>query len=120
MASVTVSDVESLENKGWQSLDASKKSDLLADAEQEYKDLYSGRLARNSVNRTTEDLLVKYLAAHKFELAEGGEAQSESQTGGNTSYNVANPETYLELTRYGQTVLDYLNQRQQVSIVRSF
>jgi hypothetical protein len=120
MVNVTVSDVEALESKGWQSLDATKKQALLDDAERERGTIYSGRVARTPTLQGDEDIFVKNLAAHKWELAEGGEQQSTSQTGGNTSYSVANPETYLELTRFGRTCLDHLDDRQSIGIVRSW
>jgi hypothetical protein len=117
---VTVDDVESLANNGWQSLTDGKKQNLLDDAERERATIFSGRVSRTPTLQGDEDIFIKNLAAHKYELAEGGEEQSTSQTGGNTSYNVANPEGYLTLTRYGQTCLTHLDDRQSIGIVRSW
>ncbi|AFH21550.1 hypothetical protein OSG_eHP4_00040 [environmental Halophage eHP-4] len=119
---VTVSDVEALESKGWQSLDSTTKQDLLDDAKAERDTLYSGRVARTPILDGDEEVFIKNLTAHKWELAEGGEAQSESQTGGNTSYNLANaePREYLTETRFGRTCLEHLDQRQGIGIVRSY
>lgn len=113
-------DVEALEAKGWQSLTDLKKDSLLDDAKSERDTIYTARYARTPTLKGDEDIFIKNLAAHKWELAEGGEAQSGSQTGGNTSYNVGNPETYLELTRFGRTCLEHLDDRQSIGIARSY
>ena len=117
---VTVSDVESLEAKGWQSLDGTKKQDLLEDARAERDTIYSGQVSRTPILDGDEDVFIKNLAAHKFELAEQGQAQSTSQTGGSTSYQSGTVEEYLDLTRFGRTCKRHLRQEQQISIVRSW
>ena len=120
MVNVTISDVESLESKGWQSLSDEKKQALLDDAISERETLYTERIARTPTLKGDEDIFVKNLTAHKLELAEGGQQQSQSQTGGNTSYATGNPEDYLTLTRFGRTCLEHLDDRQSVGVVRTW
>lgn len=117
---VTTDDVEDLDSTGWQSLSSSKKSALLADAETERDTMYSGRNSRYKTVVGDEDVFIKNLAAHKWELAEGGEAQSESQTGGSTSYQQGQSEDYLSLTRFGMTASRHLADEQSTSIVRTY
>jgi hypothetical protein len=120
---VTVSDVESLDSKGWSQLDSSKKTDLLNDAEQEADTIYSGDVSTLPTIEGDTDVFVKNLAAHKFELAEGGEASSESATGGSVQYNIGNPnETYMYLsqTRFGRTCIAHFGGRDSISIVRTY
>lgn len=117
---VDVSDVEALDSTGWQSLDAVTKQELLEAAKQERDTMYSGRNARLPTLDGDEDIFIANLAAHKFELAEGGEAQSESQTGGSTSYQQSQSEDYLSLTRFGQTAKRHLRDEQSISIVRTY
>jgi hypothetical protein len=120
---VTVSDVESLDSKGWSQLDSSKKTDLLNDAEREADTIYSGDVSTLPTIEGDTDVFVKNLAAHKFELAEGGEASSESATGGSVQYNIGNPnETYMYLsqTRFGRTCIAHFGGRNSISIVRTY
>jgi hypothetical protein len=117
---VTVADVEDLAAKGWRSLDDTKKQALLDDAQTERQELYSGRNSRLPTLQGDEDIFVKNLAAHKFELAEGGEPQSENQTAGSTSYNTSQAEDYLTLTRFGETALRHLRDEQSTGIVRTY
>ena len=120
---VTVSEVESLDSKGWSQLDSSKKTDLLNDAEREADTIYSGDVSTLPTIEGDTDVFVKNLAAHKFELAEGGEASSESATGGSVQYNIGNPnETYMYLsqTRFGRTCIAHFGGRDSISIVRTW
>lgn len=120
MVNVTISDVEMLSSKGWTSLTDDRKEALLDDAIQERETMYSGRTSRFATLQGDEDIFVKNLAAHKWELAEGGEPQSESQTGGSTSYQTSQSDDYLSLTRYGETAKRHLQDEQSVGIVRSW
>jgi len=117
---ITVSDVEALESKGWQSLDATTKQDLLDDAKAERDTLYSGRVARTPILDGDEDVFIKNLAAHKWELAEGGEASSEGGQGGSTSYVTGQADEYLTLTRFGKTALRHIRYDESIAIVRNY
>ena len=88
-------------------LTSTQASDLIDSAVSMLNNLFS-----DSVMLTTEvrdpDQAVKYLAAHKWALALG-EVQSESQAGGNVTYNVPpGAPRSLKRTTYGQEFLEYL------------
>jgi len=58
-----------------------------------------------------------------FELAEGGEAQSEGSTGGNITYNTVTGDIVSSFseTRYGRTLRsEYLRDEQSVAFVRTY
>lgn len=120
---VSVADVESLDAKGWSQLDSAKKTDLLADAEQEAGTIYGGDVSTMPTIEGDREVFIKNLAAHKFELAEGGEATSESSAGGNVNYNLGNPNetySYLSQTRFGRTCIGHLGGRNSISVVRTW
>jgi hypothetical protein len=117
---VTIEDVEALDSKSWQSLTDEKKQQLLEDARRESRTLYTGQVARMPTLEGDKDIFVKNLAAHKWELAEGGESQSESQTGGSTSYQQSQADDYLTLTRFGETAKRHVRDEQSISIVRTY
>jgi hypothetical protein len=119
---VTVSDVEKLDSLGWEQLNSDKKDELLTIAES----LVDGQLSERQSNFSTlqgnRDEAVQWLAAHFYELAEGGEAQSESSQGGNVNYNTVTGEwqNSLSETRYGRLLSDmYLRDRQGLGLVRT-
>jgi hypothetical protein len=120
---VTISDVEKLDAKGWEHLPDAKKTALLEDAETLSETVYGDDVATLPTIESNVDTFKKYLAAHLWELAEGGEAGSESNTGGNVSYSLGNPtETYQSLsqTRYGRTCTAMLGGRDGIGIVRTY
>jgi len=83
---VTVADVERLDANGWKSLSSDRKQALLDDAQREYDTIYDSRNSRFPTLEGDKDVFIKNLTAHKWELAEGGEASSEGGQGGSTSY----------------------------------
>jgi hypothetical protein len=117
---VSVSDVEALDATSWQSLDQDKKQALLDDAKRELETMYRGDTARFPTLQGDEQVFIKNLAAHKWELAEGGEVNSANQTGGSTSYQTGNAEDYLTLTRFGTTCKRHIDSELSVGIVRSY
>lgn len=120
---VSRADVESLDSKSWTNLDNTKKDDLLSDAEAEVNTLYSDQVSTLPTIEGDTDVFTKNLAAHKWELAEGGEATSESNTGGNVSYNLGNPNEvymYLSQTRFGKTCIGHLGGRSGIGLVRTY
>jgi hypothetical protein len=121
---VTVSDVEELSSMGWETnLDATQKQAMLGDAQREADTIYSGDVSTLPTIEGDTDVFVKNLAAHKWELASGGEASSESATGGSVQYNIGNPnETYMYLsqTRFGRTCIAHFGGRDSISIVRTW
>jgi hypothetical protein len=119
---VSISDVEALDSTGWSALDSTNKQALLDMAERQADRLYSGKLSTVSEVEGDRDDLIKLIAAHKFELAEGGEAQSENGGGGSVTYNTVTGETNSSLTqtRYGREALELMRQRQSIGIIRSY
>lgn len=115
----TVAEVESLSSTGWSSLEQSKKQDLLDIAERQANDIHAGRVGTNTIIDGDKDDFVKFLAAHLFELAEGGEAQSESSTGGSVNYNTVTGEVLkgLSSTRYGLQAREYIRDNAGVGFV---
>jgi len=117
---VTVEDVELLDAKGFTGISDNRKEALLEDAKSEANGMYSGRNSRFPTLVGDRDIFVKNLAAHKIVLAQGGEAQSESSSGGSTSYQQGQSEDYLSLTRYGETAKRHLRDEQSIAIVRNY
>lgn len=118
---VAIEDVEKLDSKSWSQLPDSHKTEMLNIAENRADTMYGGDASTLSIIEGNRDDFVKYLTAHLWELAEGGEAQSESSTGGSVNYNTVTGETMNSLTqtRYGREALEYLD-RGGVGIVRSW
>jgi hypothetical protein len=120
---VTIDDVEKLDSKSWSQLPDDHKQALLQDAQSEADTIFSGQVSTLPSIEGDRDVFVKNLTAHKYELAEGGEATSENSAGGSVNYNLGNPNdtyTYLSQTRYGRTCIGQLSGRAGVSIVRSW
>ena len=119
---VTVTDVENYGAKGWQQLDPDVKTELLDHAEKLIQNQFNDRVATLPTLIGDQDNATKLLTAHLWELAEGGEAQSESGEGGNVTYNTVTGETINSLTetRYGRMFSDlYLRDRMGIGVVRS-
>jgi len=119
---VTVSDVESVSSTGWNNLTDIMKSDLLDDAKAIRDGSYSGRVSTTPILEGDQDVFTKYLAAHLWTLAEGGEAQSESAGGGNVTYNTVTGEWLDSLTetRFGRVALTQIDTNQSTGVVTSF
>jgi hypothetical protein len=117
---VTVADVERLDANGWKSLSSDRKQALLDDAQREYDTIYDSRNSRFPTLEGDKDVFIKNLTAHKWELAEGGEASSEGGQGGSTSYVTGSADEYLTLTRFGKTALRHIRNDESVAIVRNY
>lgn len=115
-----IATVEDLSSTGWTQTSRDRKASAVRDAIGERDTIYSGRMARRPTLDGDAEVFTKNLAAHKLELAEGGEAQSESGEGGSTSFASGTVEDYLSLTRYGKTALRHVREDQSTSIVRSY
>lgn len=112
--------VEDGSSTGWTQLADDKKDELIREALGERDTLYSGRMSRLPTLDGDAEVFSLNLARHKWELAEGGEAQSESGEGGSVNYRGGNIEEYLELTRYGETALRHVWQDNSIAAVRSW
>jgi hypothetical protein len=120
MADPTISDVDSLSSTAWTQLSDTKKQDLLDDAIRETETLYAQQQTNFPTLNGDREIFIKNLAAHKWTLAEGGEAQSESQTGTSVNYNTVTGEAHnsLQQTRYGREALQHVRDRQGLGIQR--
>jgi len=120
MSDITVQDVQNLDAKGFTGITDARIESFIEDAERETDSMYSGRNSQFPTLVGDRDIFVKNLAAHKVVLAQGGEAQSESSSGGSTSYQQGQSEDYLTLTRYGETAKRHLRDEQSIAIVRNY
>jgi len=117
---IEIKHVERGSSQEWESLTTKQKQQMLLEAKQSATTIYGGRLSR--VSRIRDRVLFTInLTRHYWQQAEGGDAQSESATGGSTSYNTVTGEAMRELTttRYGQRALEMIRDDQSTGIVRT-
>ena len=115
-----IEQVERLSSTGWTQLSRERKAEAIRSAIAERDTLYTDRMSRLPTLDGDAEVFSLNLAAHKMELAEGGEAQSESGEGGSVSYTTGNVEDYLTLTRFGKTALRHIWEDNSISVVRSY
>lgn len=115
-----IEQMELLSSTGWQQLSRDRKARAIRGAIAERDSMYSGRMSRMPTLDGDAEEFSLNLAAHKCELAEGGEAQSESGEGGSANYRGGNVENYLDLTRYGQTAERHISFDHSVGAVRTY
>ena len=115
-----IEQVEQLSNTGWTQTSRDRKAKAVRDAIAERDTLYSKRMSRLPTLQGDGEVFTENLAAHKLELASGGEAQSESGEGGSVSYQSGSVDEYLSLTRYGETALRHIRRDESVSAIRSY
>jgi len=119
---ITRSDVENLASNSWNQLDDTKKDKLVDIAEGIVDNQLSADVATLPTVEGDVDDAKKFCAAHLWELAEGGEAQSEGSTGGNVTYNTVTGDIVSSFseTRYGRTLRsEYLRDEQGIGFVRT-
>jgi len=114
-----IDQMEDLSSTGWAQLSRGRKSEAIRSAIAERDTLYSDRMSRLPTLDGDAEYFTLALAAHKCELAEGGEAQSESGEGGSVSYQSGGVEDYLSLTRYGKTALRYVWEDNSLAAIRT-
>jgi len=121
MVNITRSDVEKLDSTSWQQLDDTKKDELVSIAERMIDNQFGGRISTLGTLEGDEDDAAKFLAAHLFELSEGGEAQSESTTGGSVNYNTVTGDMVdgLSETRWGRMFSSEFLDRGGIGVVRT-
>ena len=115
-----IEQVEYLSSTGWAQLSRERKAEAIRSAIAERDTLYTDRMSRLPTLDGDAEVFSLNLAAHKMELAEGGEAQSESGEGGSVSYAATAGEEYLKLTRYGKTALRHVWTDASISAVRTY
>jgi hypothetical protein len=122
VSQVNVSDVEKYAALGWQQLEPEVKNTMLQTAQALIENQFTDRTSTLPTLVGDKDDATELLAAHLFDLAEGGEAQSEGGEAGNVTYNTSAGETLNSLTetRYGRLFADvYLRDRMGIGVVRS-
>ena len=115
-----IDDVEDLSKTGWGNTSRSRKVSAVREAIAERDTLYSRRMSRLPTLEGDAEVFTNNLAAHKLEIREGGEAQSESGEGGSVSYQTGQVEDYLTMTRYGRTALRHIRMDESVAAIRSY
>ena len=113
--------VTNLSSTGFKQLSDAKKDEAIIAAVTEASTLYTGRFARTPTLDGDAGIFRRNLAAHKMQQAEGGQPQSESNSGGNVSYNTVTGDAISDLqqTQYGRTALKHVRDRQGIGIERS-
>ena len=112
--------VEDLSKTGWGNTHRSRKVSAVREAIAERDTLYSRRMSRLPTLEGDAEVFTNQLTAHKLELVEGGEAQSESGEGGSVSFQSGQVEDYLTLTRYGRTALRHIRSDESIPAIRSY
>jgi len=112
--------VEQLSSTGFTQLSDSRKDELIRQALGERDTLYSDRMSRLPTLDGDAEVFTLNLACHKWVLAEGGEAQSESGEGRSVSYQSGSVDEYLSLTRYGKTALRHVFMDNSIAAIRSY
>lgn len=115
-----IAEVEELSSTGWSQTSRSRKASAVREAIAERETLYSDRMSRLPTLEGDAQVFSYNLAAHKLEIREGGEAQSESGEGGSVSYQSGGVDDYLSLTRYGKTALRHIRNDESISAIRSY
>ena len=115
-----IEQVENLSSTGWTQLSRDRKAEAIRSALGERDTLYSERMSRLPTLDGDAEVFSLNLAAHKMELAEGGQAQSESGEGGSVSYDTGAVDDYLSLTRYGKTAKRHVWLDNSIAAVRTW
>jgi len=113
-------DIAELSATGWDNLGNDHYDRAIKGAITERNSIYSGLMSRTPTLDGDEETFLLNLAAHKLELAEGGQAESENSGNGSVNYHSGQPDDYLTLTRFGQTALRHVRNDESISIVRSY
>jgi len=115
-------DVTDLSSTGFAQMSDAKLDRAIKGAIADATSIYTDRFARMpTLDGDAEEFRLN-LAAHKATIAEGGEAQSESNSGGNVSYNTVTGDAVdrLQQTRYGREAADHVRDRQGLGLYRSW
>lgn len=114
-----IDQVSKLSSTGFTQLGRERKAQAIRSSLGERDTLYSDKMSRLPTLDGDAEVFLLNLAAHKMELAEGGEATNESGQGGNASFNSGQVEDYLTLTRFGRTAKRHIRNEESLSAVRS-
>lgn len=115
-----IEQVDQGSSTAWSQLSRGRQAELIREAIGERETLYSETMSRLPTLQGDAEVFSLNLARHKWTLAEGGEAQSESGEGGSVSYQTGNVDEYLTLTRYGKTALRHIRMDESISAIRTY
>jgi len=113
-------EVKYLTSTGFTQLSDERMDRAIKGAISERSTIYSDNMARFPTLDGDAEEFTLNLAAHKAQLAEGGQPQSESGEGGSTSYQQGQVEDYLDQTIPGRTAKRLVRDEQSLGIVRSY
>jgi len=116
MTDPSASDVK--EYYGNTALTDTEISNVISRASTVVDDVYGGRLLGFPETEGTEKEYKALFTCHLIALREGGESQSESQTGGSITYNVSTAEATNELgdTKWGRMFSGFLRDEQNFNV----
>ena len=115
-----IAEVELLSKTGWQNTSRGRKAAAVREAIANRDSIYSRRMSNLPTLEGDAEIFTNNLAAHKLELIEGGEAQSESGEGGSVSYQSGQVDDYLTLTRYGREALNHIRKEESIALIRGW
>jgi len=120
--SIDLTDVERMDSTGWNQMEREIKEEQVDRARNLLDNQFSDKVSTLPTFVGNRDDGLKLLAAHLIEMAQGGEAQSESSEGGSVTYNTVTGDAINSLTetRYGRQFNDYhLRDKLGIGVVRS-
>jgi len=121
MVDIDIADVHDVYGDQLPSFGKSQQNQLTSIAERLTDNVFDKRLSRDAQIETANEDFAAYLAAHLWELSEGGEVGSQSQSGGNVSIDHlrTNTENNLSETRFGRVCLLMMDDGASTGIVRA-
>jgi len=120
LADITVEDIRQYDAKEFTAIEDSQIQFHIERAIRETENIHDGRVSTmDIVDGNTQDF-TELLAAHRVQLIEGGDAQSENSAGGDASYSIVqgSTESRLAQTKWGRQALEYLRNDQSIGVVR--
>jgi len=121
MVDISITDVQDVYAAAEPSFGAAQQDNLIGVAERLTDNVFDERLAATPQIETANSDFAAYLAAHLWELAEGGEAASQSESGGSVNFNhlQTNVQSNLSETRYGRVCLMMMDDAASTGIIRA-
>jgi len=120
LSDITPEDIRNYDAKGFTAIQDDKIQFHIERAIRETETIHDGRVSTLDIVDGNEEDFTELLAAHRVQLIEGGDAQSESSAGGDASYSIVqgNVESRLAQTKWGRQALEYLRNDQSIGVVR--
>lgn len=120
LSNITVDDIRNYSTTDFKSVSDSKIQFHIDRAIRETEQIHNGRMATISIIEGDEQDFTELLAAHRVQLIEGGDPQSESAGAGDANYSIVqgNVESRLAQTKFGRQALEYIRNDQSYGVVR--